>query len=241
MVPAYSEFNYLTPSGLLQYARSMSTITNETLAAGFITDAERVIDAYVGPGPRFAPCLTLTLVTGAASGATTLASVDGLSPGERKNYYACGGSYIEVLDPITGAITLVHQRRLVVTSSGQTLSLASGFPAALPAGTQLEFRQVSAFPRAWDIDLYGAPRLPEGLAAAVAAQVEFGIAFGSEGFGLSDPAIAVDEGDVTSRTYSSGYSESRRPAGYQGLATYLAPRARYLLSRLVHSAGYLRG
>ena len=240
-MPAYSEFNYCTPSGLLQYARSMSSITNEALAAGFITDAERVIDAYVGPGPRFAPELTLTLVTGAASGATVLAGLDGLSPGERLNYYACGGTYVEILDPRGGSIDLVHQKRLVVASSGQTLTLASGFNAILASGVGLTFRQVSAFPRAWDIDPYGAPRLPEGLQAAVAAQVEFGVAFGSEGFGLSDPAVQVDEGDVTSRTYSSGYSEARVPRGLQGTAMFISPRARYLLTRLIHIAGYLRG
>jgi len=237
---AYSDFGYIDPTRLPDFIRTMASVTDEALAAQFISDAERIIDAYVGPGPRFHNPYTFTTAATLVSGGTTLSGVQGASDSSRPNYYAVGGVYVEVVGGAAAA-SLIGQRRRVVSSSGADLTLASGFAADLASGAELYFTQDSAFPRAWDQDLWGAPKLPTGLDAAVAAQVEYGISFGSEGFGLSDSNVVTDEsGDVTSRTYGSGYSESRDPRRREGMAVWVGPRARVLLRRLLNSGGWLR-
>lgn len=233
----FSDFNYILPSELPTYIRTMASVTNEALAARFISDAERVVDAYVGPAPRFYSDMSGLLGSLVASGATTWpAEVFGM---ERPDYWARGGVYIRVVSG-AGTSSQNGQRRLVVGSTGGQVTLASGFDAALGAGTEFAYEQESAFPRVWDTDVWAQPRMPFELKAAVAAQVEYGIQAGSEAFGLGDPDLVTDEdGDITSRTYSSGYSESRDARRRTGIAVFLAPRARVILQRLLSSTGYL--
>lgn len=236
-MPSYSDFNYIAPARLPTYIRTMASVTNEATAARFISDAERVVDAYVGPGPRFYTDMSGVLSSLVASGATAWpADVFG---NQRPDYWAKGGVYIRIVSG-AGTSSQNGQSRLVVSSLDSQVTLASGFSAALGAGTEFAFEQESAFPRVWDSDIWASPKLPFELEAAVAAQVEYGILFGSEAFGLGDPKIVTDEGgDVTSRTYSSGYSESRDPGRKQGIGVFLAPRARIILQRLLSSTGYL--
>lgn len=237
---ARSVYNYILPSELPQFIHKMSSVTNEDLAVRFISDAERIIDAYVGPGPKFYPDLTGTLTSGVASGATAFpADIWGR---RRPNYWAQGGAYVRIVRAI-GAEAAVGQERLVVSSPNETesVTLASGFDVALPAGAEFEFSQESAFPRFWDQNPFASPTLPQLLKAAVAAQVEYGIFFGSEEFGLGDPTIVTDEkGDVISRTYGSGYSESRDARRRDGLSVWIAPKARVLLRKLMSNTGYMR-
>jgi hypothetical protein len=84
--------------------------------------------------------------------------------------------------------------------------------------------------------------MPFDLKRAVAYQVEYAINQGSEAFGLSDTAIASDlDGDVQSRSYGSGYSESRSAGAKRGLGTFIAPKARSILRRLMSSTGRVVG
>ena len=78
---ANSQYNYITPERLAQFITTMSGVTNPDLAAQFITDAEVMVDAYVGMGPRFYSDLTGSCVT---SSTRTVSSVWYGSPyGER--------------------------------------------------------------------------------------------------------------------------------------------------------------
>lgn len=234
----FSEYNYIAPAELPTFIHSMASVTDQALAAKFITDAERIVDAYVGPAPRFYSSLTGQVSSTVASGATAFpASIFG---DRRPNYWAKGGAYVELIDGVTGA--QIGEARLLVASQTEQVTLASGFDFAVPSGAQFFFHQRSAFPRLRDQDTLGTPRMPHELKMAVAQQVEYGIQFGSEELGLGDPAIADGEaGTVQSRTYGSGYSESRVPNLKQGLAYFIAPRARITLRPLLGAAGKLRG
>ena len=234
---ARSEFNYILPSELAAYIHTMSGVTDEALAAKFITDAERVIDAYVGGGPRFYPELTGNPSFTVASGVTTLPS--SIFGSRRPNYWAKGGVYIEILN--SADASNIGARRLVVASSVESVTLDTGFDTELTAAAQFVFIQDSQFPRLWDSNILGDPHMPQVLKLAVAAQVEYGIAYGSEAFGLGDSSIVDDEsGNVQSRTYGSGYSESRDTRRTEGLARWIAPRARVLLRALLNSTGAIR-
>lgn len=235
-----SDFNYLAPGDLSTYVHTISGVTNETQAAAFISDAERVVDAYLGPAPRFYPRITGNTTAGVASGATAFpADVFGE---RRPNYWAKGGVYVEITDVPSGATTLVGQARQVSASTDNQVTLVSGFDELVPSGTEFSLVQRSAVPRRWDQDNLGSPRMPDVLAIAVAYQVEYAINEGSEAFGLSDTKLASEpELGLQSRTYGSGYSETRVPGMRQGLAAFCAPKARMLLRSLTSTTGRLRG
>jgi hypothetical protein len=233
----YSVYNYILPSELAAYIHSMASVTNEAVAATFISDAERVVDAFVGPGRKFYPRLGGETAAEIASGATTLTAE--IFGDRRPDYWAAGGAYITLVSAADSSLN--GERRLIVASlNPNTVTLVSGFDAVLAAGAQFYFQQESAFPRIWDQDTWGNPDIPELLKAAVAAQVEYGIVYGSEAFGLGDTDIAADtSGDITSRSYGSGYSESRDARRKDGMAVWIAPRARVLLRQLLSSTGRL--
>lgn len=233
---SYSERNYIRPGELPTYIHTMSGVTNSGQAAQFISDAEAIVDRLVGGAPKFYPELTGDLASAVASGATTWPS--NVFGSRRTNYWAKGGVYVEIQECTTGS--LVGQKRLVVGSTDNQVTLASGFDAPVPVGTQFGFRQESLFPRAQDYNVRGDPRMPDDLKRAVAYQVEFAINEGSEAYGLSDPTIASDpDRGIQSRSYGSGYSETRVTTEQRGLATYVAPKARVILRRLMSSTGRL--
>lgn len=234
---ARSELNYLQPTQLAQFVHSMASVTDEELAAKFISDAERMVDAYMGPAPKFYGRLTLDLTANLTSGNTALSTS---TVGERRpNYWAKGGVYVRVTD---GPAAAIGEERLVVGSDDEQLTLVSGFSVDLPsASAKLELYQRSVFPRFWDVDAQGDPFLPDVLPRAVAWQVEYGVHYGSAEFGLGDSGITAEPGGVQSRSYGGGYSETRDTSQSSGLAVWLAPKTRAVLRRLLNSTGRLRG
>jgi len=240
---ARSRLNYITPGKLAQYIHTMSGVTDNDQAASFITDAERIVDAYVGPAPRFYTDQTGDTSAVIASGTSASVVTADVFGDRRPNYWAKGGHYLHVLDvPGSPSSALIGESRLIVASTSGQVTLVSGFLTDVPSGSTFWLHQESAFPRVWDTDNFGTPRLPDVLENAVALQVEYGILYGSEAFGLGDSGVATDEGaSVQSRTYASGYSESRQPGQERGLARWTAPRARALLRSIMSNAGRLRG
>ncbi len=235
-----SDYNYLATGKLASHVHTISGVTNAAQAAVHISDAEKVIDAYLGGAPRFYTDLTGTTSAGVASGATAFPS--DVFGNRRPDYWAKGGVYVEITDVPSGATTLVGQSRQVSASTDNQVTLVSGFDELVPQGSEFMYHQRSAVPRRWDQDRFGSPRMPDLLEVATAWQVEFAINDGSEAFGLSDTALASEPTlGVQSRTYGSGYSESRVPGMRQGLAAFVAPKARLLLQRLRSATGYLRG
>jgi hypothetical protein len=234
----FSEFNYLTPTRLVQLVHTISGISDQDQAVKFISDAERIIDAYAGPAPRFYLPITGTTSAAVASGATTFPST--MFGSRRPNYWGKGGAYVEVTNGSDA--TLVGQSRLVVASTDNQVTLGSGFDALVPSATEFEFRQRSVFPRWVDRDSWGTPRMPvPDLEVATAYQVEFGIQFGSEAFGLGDAGVIDDPlTGIQSRTYGTGYSESRVAGERVGLAVYLSPKARGVMRRILNVTGRTR-
>ena len=239
----YSQFNYIGTSGLAELIHTMSGVTDHTLAAKFITDAERMLDAYVGPSQKFYTDLTGDLAAPVTSSGTTLSA--GVFGNRRTNYWAAGGHYVRLTAvPGSGAHALVGAKRLIVASTSGTVTLASAFGTNMAAGVQFVLHQESRFPRCIDTDPWGTPRLPEQLAQAVAWQVEYGIQYGGESYGLGDNAVVTgDDEAVQTRTYSSGYSETRVPGvagGRAGLSAWVAPKARAILRDIMAVTGRLR-
>ncbi len=237
---ARSRYNYILPSELPGFIHTMSGVTDEDLAVKFISDAERIVDAFVGPAPRFHQDLTGTVSSTVASGVTTWPAT--IFGNRRPNYWAKGGLYVEILE-IAGdpSSALVGEQRLAVASQNEQVTLDTAFSDSVVSGSSFLIHQESHFPRVWNSDPFGSPRMPDLLKVAVAWQVEYGILFGSEEFGLGDSAVATDEdGQVQARTYGSGYSETRIPGNKRGLATWIAPKARAVLREMLQVTGSMR-
>lgn len=233
---AYSEFNYVQPGQLAGFIHGMASVTDEVLAAKFISDAEKLVDVFVGPAPKFYVQLTGSTTAAIASGATAFPSLTWGS--RRPNYWAKGGVYVELVDGVPAS--QVGQSRLIIASTDNQVTLASGFDADLSADATFYFYQRSRFPRLWDQNTLADPMMPDELARITALQVEYAIEFGSEERGLSASSIVDGEQAlVQSRTYASGYSESRVPNLKQGVAYLLGPRPRAELRRLINCTGYL--
>jgi hypothetical protein len=234
---AHSNSSYIQPAELPTYIHTMSGVTDPELAARFISEAERIVDVYVGPAQKFYTELTGSLELEVTSG--SVAWRHPMFGDRREDYWAKGGTYIEIQG--SDQASLVGQSRKVVNSADNLVRLVSGFSVDAPVGTEFTFRQCSRFPRIQDRDSRGDPRMPDDLKPAVAYQVEYGILYGSEEFGLGSTGVAIDPDDgVQSRSYGSGYSESRNTARRSGLAVWVAPKARMQLRRLLNVTGRLR-
>lgn len=231
---SFSDFNYLTTAEYAALNIAVSGITNETLAAQHISAAERLIDAYVGPWQPFFPDWTGTVTSATVSGVTSSIFGEGRPP----DYWAVGGLYVEFYEG-----TAAGQKRLVTASSGLTVTVGAAWSPTPAAGDKFALRQLSRFPR-WPQDWFRTQRrarLPEGLKQAVAAQVAYMVAKGSEAFGQwSDAVIEDGKAGVTSEAYGTGYSVSRDPraAGVGSVAgRMIAPQARLHLKGLVSTLG----
>jgi len=238
---AYSDYNYIRPSELPEILVTMSSVTNEDMAARFISDAEHIIDAYVGAAPKF-------YIDGTGESIALLASGDTVWSGNRwgnrhPNYWAAGGVYVTVVDGAPASV--LGQRRLIIASDTDQVTLASGFAEDVPAGALFNFQQESRFPRWRDRMNVDMPDMPYELKRATAFQVEYGFLFGSEEAGLSEASVADGEStEIQSRSYASGYAESRAvgsASSKRGLALLIAPRARAELRNLLGATGYMRG
>ncbi len=219
-----SRFKYLTPAELIEFDLSLGGITDEDKAVQHISYAERIIDSIVGRWPRFytPESFVPTFVSGTTLKADTFSR-------EPVGYYSAGGLYVIGIEgPGAGEAHLISGH---VAPSTVILQEAWNVPPT--SQSTLVLRQRSVFPRGQDTYRAGkvVPFILEAVKEAVANQVSYGTSFGSEAFGLWDPTVITDEdGDVQSRTYGSGYSESRNTARREGTAVWAAPQARTILA-----------
>lgn len=221
-------YQYLTPAEYADLDLSVSGITNSDLAEKHISLAERWVDAYCRGWESFYPCLVGTV--DAISGSTITSSVFGQCT--RQNYWAVGGLYIRVASG-----TAAGAERLVTASDDTLVTLSSGI-TGLAVGDRFVLDQHSVFPRGRDFD-GERPYLPPEIKLAVAAQVSYGVAKGSEHAGLWEPAQVTNAaGKLLGESYGSGYSyQQDGRAQLDPMAQFLAPQARALLRRFRSSGG----
>jgi hypothetical protein len=225
-----SDYQYLTPAEFAAFDLSVSGITNAILADKHISAAEKVVDAWCGHWTRFYPNITLTptLVSGLEIRSSTFGE------GRPVDYWAKGGLYLEVYDgPGTG------QARLITASSGLEVTIVSGWDTAPVVGSsKMMIKQRSRFPRWLDWDARIGPFVPEEVKHATAAQVAFAVRHGNETAGLWDPSVVEDtQGNIQTRSYGTGYSETRDTRRTAGQAVWIAPQARLHLKGFVHGSG----
>ena len=212
-----SRRGYLSQTELSQFADI--TITDATEADDQISQAEELIDAYVGPQQKAYPHELKGRVASGGSLSLTLQST------QQNIYYADYFKYCE-LEIIGG--TGAGQRRIITGSTlAGVLALASAWSATPDSTSFYRIYQLGKFPRACDSMLYSEQspttyykNIPETVKRATAAQVEYRVSMGPNFFETDQSGKASEHiGD-----YSYQNAE-----GTTGAERLIAPKAKLLL------------
>lgn len=204
-----------------------TTEVDELIGSGSSTDlqiseAEELIDAYVGAQDKFYSGKTEGR---AAAGTTTTLT---LESSQQNIYEADYFKYCEI--EIIGG-TGAGQRRVVTGSTkAGVLTFASAMTTAPSTDSIYRIYQLGKFPRKQDVIYYStsspyvyAKQIPEAVKRATAAQVEFATAMG-DNFFKTDKSEKVSEsiGDYS-------YENSSGGVGMIGVEKLIAPKAKILL------------
>jgi hypothetical protein len=218
--------NYLTQAELAQFADI--SITNTAEADDKISQAEEIIDSYVGHQERFLQYVIEGKVS--AGGSTTQFTLDTrhISSYPYTDYFA--GMMVEILGG-----TNAGERRRITGSSSSGVITAEAFTSAFDTTSVYHIFQIGKFPRKKDMffNSYETPNkfyrhIPEAVKRATAAQVEYMIEMG-------DKFFATDASEKTAESIGDySYSKKEATAGANKL---IAPKARMLLKGITNRTG----
>ena len=203
------------------------TITNTTEAEDQISQAEEMIDAYVGVQDKFYKSQLTALAAGGSSNGLTLNTQHQNT--YNKNYFS--GCQIEIIGG-TGA----GQRRIISTSTKAGAIVVTENWTTTPDSTSFyKITQLGKFPRCNDVyfdsinaaDTYY-KSIPEAVKRAVAAQMQYIIEMGQEFF-------AGDQTDKQSE--SIGDYSYTNAQGASGANKLIAPKAKILLRGIKNIKG----
>lgn len=221
-----SRRGYLTQTELAQYADI--TITDPTEADDQISQAEELIDTYVGYQNKFMPYV----IEGKASvgGVDTLTLRSDDTAGYEQDYFK--GCEIEIIGG-----TGIGSRTIITASTAEGVLTFSGITTDTTSFYRIY--QLGKFPRVQDVsfDSYSGDdryykQIPEAIKRATAAQVEYVINMG-DSFFASDESNKQSE-RIGDYSYSNGNGGSNSTSGVMKL---IAPKARMLLRGIVNRKG----
>lgn len=207
------------------------TSTNDAEFEDRISQAEELIDAYVGYQPRFFAQTVRGKAT-AVSGRTVFDTSDD-SPLDRDNDW-----YTYCVIKIIGGTGAGQERSIESSSKSAKSVTASTDWTTQPDNTSIfEIYQLGKFPRTKD--LYREPdsltyykSIPEAVKRATAAQVQFIIEMGDDYFAGED--AEMDGERIMSYSYSRGGN-----SGQSAVVKFLSPKARTLLRGIKNRGGKL--
>jgi hypothetical protein len=220
-----SRRKYLTAAELEEYADI--AISDQTEADDQISQAEELIDSYVG----FQVKSVSSKFVGQATSGTTTTLVD-ISDDSPLNYNDNYLSYCEV-EIVAG--TNAGERRSISSSAIATKSItvSPAFTSAIDSTSVYRIRQLGKFPRICDMftlnnDATGLPfyakSIPEPVKRAVAAQMQYVVEKGDEFF-----SGATDDESESIGDYSHNMKKD--------VNRLIAPKARMLLSGIKNIKG----
>lgn len=217
---------YLSQDELAQFANI--TITDTTEADDRISQAEEMIDAYVGFQEMFFP----VPVTGrAASGGSSSIT---LESSHQNVYEADYFKWCQV--EIMGGTGEGQRRTASSSTKAGVLTLQSAWTTAPDSTSFYKITQVGKFPRHCDVEYYSTSSpykyykvIPEAVKRAVAAQIEFLINMGDNFFN-TDKAEKQSEaiGDYSYTGTATGATEK-----------LISPKAKLLLRGIKNRVGVI--
>lgn len=225
-----SRRGYVTQDEVAEYANI--TILDTTEADDKISQAEEMIDAYVGYQEKFIECEHRGEPT-SVSGRTVIDTSGGTQLFRTDGFFT--GCVIEILGG-TGA----GQRKKIVSSSRDAYSVTVDSDWSTEPDTSSFFRiyQLGKFPRCRDVFLnnFGTvyyKSIPEAVKRAVAAQVEFFV-------GMGDDYFSTDKAEMQSESLGNySYSKGSNSQGESSTVRTIAPKTRLLLKGIKNSTGRL--
>lgn len=220
-----SRRSYLSQSELAQFANI--TITDATEADDQISQAEEMIDQYVGAQQRFYP---YTLNGKAVSGGASTITLSTLHQNTMQIDYL---KWCEI--EIIGGTGAGQRRKITGQTYAGVITVDSAWSTAPDSTSVYKIYQLGKFPRPKDVFFDGdtTPNqyyksIPENVKRAVAAQVEFIIEMGSRFF--SSDQIEKQSESIGDYSYTNA-------ANYQGVSRLIAPKAKMLLRGIRNITG----
>ena len=209
-----SKQNYCTVAEVLD-------ITGVTVTDDQISQAEKMIDDYVGPqGQKHLITELIEKASAAASGSISLAS--GTGSIYNSGYFV--GKSIEIIGG-----TGMGQRRSITASNGDLLTISPNWETTPDTTSVYHIWQPGKFPRTSDVKNFNGvlyPGIPEGVKKAVAYQTVW----------------LQNNDDLDEETKQSenigGYSYSRGSAS--GRARLISPKARQALRGITNRTGQFK-
>lgn len=222
-----SRRNYLTQAELAQFADI--TITDTTEADDQISQAEELIDAYVGPQESFLPNPIEGRASAGGSSSLTLQS-------NQQNIYDV--DYFKWCEVEIIGGTGAGQRRVITASTlAGVLTVASAWDTTPTTTSFYRIYQLGKFPRHCDVTFYSEQspstyykQIPEQIKRATAAQVLYVIEMG-ESF------MSGDGADKTSESIGD-YSYTNAPSAAT-VYKLISPKVRLMLKGIVNRTGQI--
>lgn len=222
-----SRRGYLSQSELEQLANI--TITDITEADDRISQAEEMIDAYVGAQDKH---MTYK-VTGLAAAAGALSLT--LETSQQNTYDIDFFKLCEI--EIVGGTGAGQRRKITGSTKAGVLTIDSAWTTTPSTDSFYRIYQVGKFPRACDVESYTSginttyyKAVPEAIKRAVAAQVEYFIEMG-------DAFFAGDKSEMQSENIGDyGYTKGE---GVSGIGKLIAPKAKILLKGIFNRTGQI--
>lgn len=222
---ATSRRGYLSQDELEQY--SNITVTDAGEADDVISQAEEMVDAFVGPQDSF---LNETIEGLAAAGSTNTITLES----EQQNTY--DKDYFKGCEiDLVGGTGEGQRAKITGSTRAGVLTIDSNWDTQPDATTFYQIHQLGKFPRRQDTTSHTNDsvvtwykNIPEAIRRAVAAQVEFIINQGDEFFG-SDQTDKQSE-SIGDYSYNMGNVAA-------GLSRLIAPKAKLLLRGYINRKG----
>lgn len=223
-----SKRGYLTQEELEEFADI--TISDATEADEQISQAEEMIDEFVGPQDKFISYELSGLIAAGGSNNVTLESTH--QNNMQKNYLR--GCWIEII----GGTGEGQRKKITAQTLAGVITTETNFTTALDTTSYYRIYQLGKFPRTYDVQLDGVhtpaqyyKSIPEKVRQAVAAQVAYKINMGEDFFNSGTPDLESESiGDYS-------YSKGDRASSVSGSARLVAPRAKLLLRGIINRIG----
>lgn len=222
-----SRRGYLSQSELEQLANI--TITDVTEADDVISQAEELIDAYVGPQSKHIE----ETIKGVAAAATSTGLT--LETSQQNTYDIDYFKLCEI--EILGGTGVGQRRKITGSTKAGVLTIDSAWTTTPSTDSFYKISQIGKFPRACDVETYtsGAnttyyKAIPEAIKRAIAAQVEFYIEMGESYFKGDKPEMESES--VGDYSYTKGQ-------GVSNLYKLISPKVKILLKGIVNRIGQI--
>ncbi|MFA5768361.1 MAG: hypothetical protein WC871_02335 [Bacteroidales bacterium] len=221
-----SRRGYLSQDELEQFANITVTDTDE--ADDVISQAEEMIDSFVGYQQKFLEYEILGRATAGGSATITLET-------EHQNVYEANFFKLCEIEIVDGTGS-GQRRRVSASTKAGVLTVASAWTTTPDSTSFYRIHQLGKFPRYTDVITHldasvttYYKSIPEAVRRAVAAQVEYIINQGDEFF-------TTDQSDKTSESIGD-YSYSMGEKSSISLARMIAPKAKLLLRGYINRTG----